>query len=621
MQPDFSSWSQQIMSLHGAVQSLRGVAESVGVAPPRGEEWFELLEHKLLPQVTAEPWLVVAIVGGTNIGKSLLFNHLAGEDASRVSPLAAGTRHPVCIVPEGFADEATLSRLFSGFQLRPWRSQDDPLDAGEEHLLFWRPGQAVSPRLLLLDTPDIDSDAQVNWLRAEQIRHVADVLLAVLTQQKYNDAAVKQFFRKAAEADKPVIVIFNQCDLQEDREYWPQWLQTFAGETGVDATLVYVVPYDREAARTRSLPFYDVGHSSQPPDGPVAGPTSLREELAALHFDEIKIRTLRGALAEVLDAHRGVPTYLDRIRRASGEFAAAAAALSARDMARVRWPPLPTRTLVNEIGDWWDLRRSEWSRSIHGFYRRLGSGLTWPFRKAWQTVSPPLGEPLQAFLRDERGAIVSAVENVLGELERLSNLGNETLRPRLKQLLAGQARANLLRRIEISHADLPPVDDDYRAFLRGELDRWGRDNPRVVGFLRSLDHAAALARPAITVSLAVSGWLLAGGLVHDAAMHVAGHTVGQLATEAAISGGITTGGEALVATTGEGLKQAAAQLFRQLQANYAQRRATWLAAWLDRELLGDLLADLRRGAEATHSEAFRLVEAALGALRNGMTER
>src|SRR5262245_49390791 len=256
---DFAVWSQQIKSLHDSLERLRPLAESLGVASPRGEEWFALLEQKLLPQVRGEPWLVVAIVGGTNIGKSLIFNQLAGEEASAVSPLAAGTRHPVCLVPEGFADEATLGRLFPGFQLRPWRAADDALETGPSHLLFWRPSQTVPPQLLLLDTPDIDSDAQVNWERAERIGHAADVLLAVLTQQKYNDAAVKQFFRKAAEADKPVIVLFNQCDLAEDRPYWPQWLQTFVGETGADALRVYVVPYDRAAAKERSLPFFDVG--------------------------------------------------------------------------------------------------------------------------------------------------------------------------------------------------------------------------------------------------------------------------------------------------------------------------------------------------------------------------
>src|SRR5947208_4803357 len=255
---DFAAWSQQIASLHDALGRLAPLAESLGVASPAADEWFGLLEQKLIPQTTGEPWLVAAIVGGTNIGKSLIFNQLAGEEASAVSPLAAGTRHPVCLVPRGFADEATLTRLFPGFELRPWRSADDALDDGPAHLLFWRPSDCVPPQLLLLDTPDIDSDAEVNWERAERIGHAADVLVAVLTQQKYNDAAVKRFFRKAAEADKPVIALFNQCDLAEDRDYWPQWLRTFIGETGAEAMLVYVTPYDRAAAKDRTLPFFDV---------------------------------------------------------------------------------------------------------------------------------------------------------------------------------------------------------------------------------------------------------------------------------------------------------------------------------------------------------------------------
>jgi hypothetical protein len=119
----------------------------------------------------------------------------------------------------------------------------------------------------------------------------------------------------------------------------------------------------------------------------------------------------------------------------------------------------------------------------------------------------------------------------------------------------------------------------------------------------------------VTVSLAVSGWIVAGGLVHDVAVQAAGHTAGQLATEAAITGGITGGGEALVNTTGESVRRAAARLFRRLQSGYAERRARWLADWLERELLGDLLQELRRGAEAPQTEAFRAVQSALPALR------
>lgn len=613
MTATYRAWAQHVKRLADALAGLKPVAAAAGLNPPAGEEWFELIVHKLLPQVDAEAVLVVAVVGGTNIGKSVVFNQLADETASRASPLAAGTKHPVCLVPSGLDDEALLARLFQGFCLRRWQSPDDPLAETAEHLLFWRVGSAVPPRLLLLDTPDIDSDATVNWQRADHIRQSADVLIAVLTQQKYNDAAVKRFFRKAAEADKCVVVAFNQCDLDEDRDYWPQWLATFSGETGVQPELVYVIPYDRRAAAELRLPFHPLGPQALAPPGE---PASLRDELAALHFDAIKIRTFRGALARVLCQQQGAPAYLARLRHASHEFAAAAAALSAAEMARVHWPALPAHLLVEEIRAWWDTARSPWSRQVHGFYRTLGQGIVRPVRAAWRTMlGSPAAEPLAAFRSREREVIVEAVEKLLDELDRLSQAGNDTLRPRLKALLGGASRQQLLERVKAAHEQLPALDDDYRAFVRRELNRWGEANPRAIRFLRSLDHVAAVARPAITVSLALSGWFLAGDVVGQAAAHVAGHTVTSLATEAAIAGGITGGGEAVVAVTGEGVQQAAARLFRRLQTGYAETRARWLATWLEQELTGDLLADLRRGAAAPQTAAFREVEAALAALR------
>jgi hypothetical protein len=71
----------------------------------------------------------------------------------------------------------------------------------------------------------------------------------------------------------------------------------------------------------------------------------------------------------------------------------------------------------------------------------------------------------------------------------------------------------------------------------------------------------------------------------------------------------------MVSVTGEGVKQAAARLFRRLQTRYAELRAAWLAGWLERELLGELLAELRRGALVPQSIAIRDVEAALAELR------
>ena len=153
-------------------------------------------------------------------------------------------------------------------------------------------------------------------------------------------------------------------------------------------------------------------------------------------------------------------------------------------------------------------------------------------------------------------------------------------------------------------------------FLRAELTPGGSSNPRAVRFLQSLDHAAALARPAITVALFFTGLHFAGDLVGQAAAHAASATAGHLAAEAAIAGGITGGGEALVSTTSEGVRQAAGRLFGRLQSRYAQQRAAWLAGWLESELLGELLADLRRGAEVPQGTAFRDVEAVAASLIN-----
>ena len=82
---------QSIIAFDTALERLRNVAAEVGIPSPEHEDWYSLLKHKLLPQIAETGFLIVAVMGGTNIGKSLLFNHLAGEQCSAVDPHAAGT--------------------------------------------------------------------------------------------------------------------------------------------------------------------------------------------------------------------------------------------------------------------------------------------------------------------------------------------------------------------------------------------------------------------------------------------------------------------------------------------------------------------------------------------------
>ena len=221
------------------------------------------------------------------------------------------------MLPAGFAEEHDLAPLFPGFQLTSgWRPKTSLVDSPDDRI-FWRTVPGSPPNLLILDTPDIDSDAQVNWRRADAVRRVADVLIAVLTQQKYNDAAVKQYFRKAAEEGKVVLVIFNQCQLPEDDAYWPLWLETFCRETGVAPRLVYVAPNDRRAAEEGRLPFFELSgraklplsRSSAGPDGAVSPtpvsasgepPSNLARDFSELKFAEIKLGTLVASLQHLI---------------------------------------------------------------------------------------------------------------------------------------------------------------------------------------------------------------------------------------------------------------------------------------------------------------------------------
>lgn len=184
-------------------------------APLAGREWFELLRQKLIPQLGEQAFLVVAVVGGTNIGNRFL-NHLAGSRASATSPLASGTKHATCLVPEGFDAQHNLQDVFPDFELHKWSDAALGVEECDTHRLFcaWRRSCRRRCWCSILPTSIV---MLASTGCADAVRRSADVLIAVLTQQKYNDAAVKEFFRKAGDEDKAVLVVFNQCLLPERR--------------------------------------------------------------------------------------------------------------------------------------------------------------------------------------------------------------------------------------------------------------------------------------------------------------------------------------------------------------------------------------------------------------------
>ncbi|MDP1798127.1 MAG: GTPase [Planctomycetaceae bacterium] len=610
---DIADFAQRSRTLANSVRGLEPALVRLGLPPLAGREWFELLERKLLPQLGENAFLVVAVTGGTNIGKSVVFNHLAGFRASASSPLASGTKHPVCLVPEGFSERQSLEALFPSFKLVPWNEAAQALQDSDEHLLFWRTHEAVPPNLLLLDTPDVDSDAQINWQRADAVRQSADVLIAVLTQQKYNDAAVKQFFRRAAAEDKAVVVVFNQCELPDDETYWPLWLKTFSAETGVVPEYIYLAPNNRPAAEAITLDFSERTWSPEDTAPRPIEPTRVRlqDVFARFRFADIKRRTLRGSLSRLADEQAGLPGFLREVASRSAEFRTAADLLTAHELAEVDdWPAPPTPLMIGAVRAWWAAHREGWSAKVHGVYDVIGQTM-WrgvsTVRDWWQTAPSP--EPWDIYRTREWDAVVRTVGKVYSKLEWLSELGNSLLKSRLEQLLAGTSRIELLRRLEADHRVI-----DFAALLHEtvtvELQSFRTENPQLFGLIKRLDEASAAARPALSVVLVFTGVGLPLGeaatqLASHGIMSAAMHVVGDVAAGTAVA---TVGESAIsqTASSGAGYLQAK---FHRLQSAFLTRRAAWLAERLQQHVLGTLATDLQTAAAVGQSSEFRAIEA------------
>jgi hypothetical protein len=618
-----------IRRLRSAVERLQHVAAPLELPPLAGREWYELLTEKLVPQLTDDAFLIVAVVGGTNIGKTVVFNHIAGSRASSTSPLASGTRHPTCLVPEGFAESHELAELFPDFTLAPSTDPGQALQDSDTNWLFWREETSLPANLLVLDTPDIDSEVRINWKRADGIRRCADVLIALLTQQKYNDAAVKEFFRKAAAEDKAVMIVFNQVQLPEDEEYWPLWVGTFCDETGVKPERVYLAPYNRRAAEANELPFYErdamreAGGGMQNETAPDPGtrdphldqPRSLLEDLSQLHFAEIKLRTLRGSIECLTEEQAGVPSYLAEVASHSGDFAAAAELLSTHQLAEIKdWPQVPNPLLVAQIRQWWAEQREGWTAHVHGFYNALGRGLLWPVRAIRDYVDPEALPPWERYRQREWQAILEAVEKVYAKLTWMSEIGNPLLRPRLDSLLSGTSRKQLLEVIETAHREVD-LQDELRRLVTEQLSTFRTDSPQSYEFFRRLDGIAAAARPATSVVLFV-----AGGPVGHALTEAAGQSLIQVAGEFA-SGTVAAavGETAISGTTASGVGYLEAK-FRRMHVAFTAQRAAWLGGLLKEHLLGTLPEQMHAAAAIPHSAEMNDVRHALDELEQTFRE-
>ena len=583
--------------LFGSIRTFEAETHQLNLPGCAGEEWFELLQQKIIPQLTDEKYLVAAVVGGTNIGKSVIFNHLAGSRKSATSPLASGTKHPLCLIPHNFERDHDLSKIFEGFHLEPWESDEDTLREDDEHILFWKESDVLPDNLLILDTPDIDSDAVVNWERADRVRRSADVLIGVLTQQKYNDAAVKKFFRESALQDKAIILVFNQCRFPEDEEFWPLWLETFCRETGTSPEYVYLAPYDRTAAEENHLPFYfrDVDE----PSGSYSNDQShnLLEDISQLKFPEIKLRSLRGAVNRVTDSTTGIHNWLGQIDRYHERYQAVNEQFSADKILQIeRWPALANSKFVEAIRAWWRDERHGWSAKVHGFYNSLGRGITWPVRKIRGQFQSDKQDPWQEYSQKEWSLMIDIVGKIYDRITILHEGGYDFLQQHLQSIMAGHRKEEFLKTLKTEY-DQWDFEGEIEKLVDEKMRQFRDEKPKYYRMIHRLDQTAAVVRPAVSVALFATGFGPAGHataqLMADSAMQTAAQVVGD------VTGGTVAAlvGDAAISETASTSTGYLEAWFRGLHREFIAKRVQWLLGTIQKHLCGELFEVLSQGAK------------------------
>ena len=565
--PSFAAWAGTVAELCAQVERLSPLAARLGADDPAAADWHAALFGKLRPQVAREPLLVAAICGGTNTGKSLITNTLVGAAISRSLPEAARTLHPVASLARGVAARVELAELFPGFRPVPWTSEADALDASAADVLVWRedPGGTQPERLVVLDTPDIDGTLRENWHRAELVRTAADVLVAVLTQQKYNDAAVRDFFAAAAAAGKTMIVVFNMVDWPRARERIAGWLATFVAETAAAPVAVYAAPHDFAAADAGRITLHPLPELT--PDG---SSQSLAERLACGDFDRIKRQAMAGAMRVVADPDRGLAAWLTSIDRAAAGWRDSQRTLEREGRVQVELPPPPREAVWDEVWRWLEPRRTAVDLVVSSGYRAVGRGVSWVARRVG--VGRTAAERKEDFAATELEALKRALADFVDRLDDACRR-DPRLAARLGPRLATADRAAWYADLERRHAALPLVSDDYRTFVRTELDRFADTNPGMVKAVLAGLTVGSVVRPVMTLAL-----FSAGAAAVPAAAGVLHHVLDFGVTVAA-----PLAGEGAVAAASQGIRPLIERLF----AGWSAERARVLAETLHNVVLGD----------------------------------
>ncbi|GIW81773.1 MAG: hypothetical protein KatS3mg105_3580 [Gemmatales bacterium] len=161
--------------------------------------------------------LHIAVVGGAGTGKSTVSNMLTGAPSAEANPQAGFTRHPIAYVAPNTAATWTGHVGFLGKLQRLANPGPSSLDADVYQIrTVTHEPKIVSllQRFVIWDCPDMTTWAASGYVpRLLEAAALADVIVYVASDERYNDEIPTQFLHMLLRAGKPVV-----CCLTKMRE-------------------------------------------------------------------------------------------------------------------------------------------------------------------------------------------------------------------------------------------------------------------------------------------------------------------------------------------------------------------------------------------------------------------
>src|SRR5262245_28605061 len=233
----------------------RGLSDAVlqAAAPEQAIQASELRLAAALVRNVLGPYLNeqaptplhIAVVGGAGTGKSTVANLLSGAPAAEANPQAGFTRHPIVYTSSGGALNWSGHLGFLGPLQRAPHESPASLDA-DVYQVRRVPSDPTSFDLLkdfvVWDCPDMTTWAAAGITptgpggvrapgyvtRLLEVAALADVLIYVASDERYNDEVPTQFLRLLLQTGKPVVV----CLTKMREEVAEPLIQHFRQEVG-----------------------------------------------------------------------------------------------------------------------------------------------------------------------------------------------------------------------------------------------------------------------------------------------------------------------------------------------------------------------------------------------------